>query len=196
MKNKDISYDILIRAINEKYEIIEMMRNTNYFDEIFSVADILISALKEEKKILLAGNGGSAADAQHFAAEIVGRYMLERKAMSAISLCTDPSAVTSIGNDYGFDYIFSRQIEGIGKPGDVFIGISTSGNSINILKGIQTAKMKGIKTIGLLGNDGGRIGKECENAIIVPSSKAARIQELHIFIIHILCELIEKELYN
>ena len=139
-------------------------------------------------KILICGNGGSAADAQHFAAELTGRYLKERRSYPALALTTDTSALTAIGNDYGFDSVFSRQIEGLGKAGDILIAISTSGRSPNILKAVEVAKARGLRTIGLLGRDGGTLKDLVDDAFIVPSEVTARIQEIHEMILHFLCE--------
>lgn len=155
-------------------------------------AKLLQRSLKAKGKILLCGNGGSAADCQHIAAEFVGRFKKERKALPALALTTDTSALTCIANDYGYKDIFSRQIEGLGVKKDVLIAISTSGNSVNVLEAVKKAKRLGIKTIGLTGNRGGKLGKLCAIHINVPSSNTARIQESHICIGHILCELAEK----
>ncbi len=157
---------------------------------------ILMECLKNGKKILLCGNGGSAADAQHFAAEMVGRFKLERKGLPAIALTTDTSILTAIGNDYSFDSIFERQIEALGEKGDVLIGISTSGNSNNVINAILKAKEKNIFTIGLLGNYGGKMKKIVDLSIIVPSNNTPRIQECHVLAYHIICEEIEKKLFN
>ena len=144
-------------------------------------------------KILLAGNGGSAADAQHIAAELTGRYVKERKALPAIALTVDTSALTAISNDYGYESVFSRQIEALARPNDLFIGISTSGNSANILKALESAKSIGCKTIGLSGRDGGQMNELCDMNIIVPDDVTARIQEMHILIGHIFCKSVDEQ---
>ena len=144
---------------------------------------------------MFAGNGGSAADSQHLAAELIGRFMQDRNPMAGIALTTDTSIITAVSNDYSFDDIFSRQIEGFGRSGDIFFGISTSGNSPNILKAIESAKSMGITTVGLTGNGGGKMSQIVDYLIDVPyKGKSARIQEVHILIGHILCELIEDAL--
>jgi D-sedoheptulose 7-phosphate isomerase len=142
------------------------------------------------------GNGGSAADAQHFAAEMVGRFLMERKALPAIALTTDTSILTAVGNDYGFDEIFTRQVEALANPGDILIGISTSGNSLNVKRALEAGKHIGVKTIGLLGRNGGEIGPIVDSNLTVPSFETPRIQEAHLIIIHILCDLIEKGLFG
>ena len=145
---------------------------------------------------MLFGNGGSASDAQHIAAEFVNRYTLDRPAIAAIALNTDSSVITSISNDSSFVHVYSRQIAALGKRGDVAIGISTSGNSPNIVEGIKQAKQLNMTTIGLLGKDGGKLVRMVDNALIVPSTCTPRIQEVHIMIGHILCELVEEELFG
>lgn len=149
-------------------------------------------ALQDNKKILICGNGGSAADSQHFAAELTGRYKRERKGLRAIALSTDTSALTAIGNDYGYNHVFSRQVEALAMQGDVVIGISTSGNSQNIINALEVANKIGCITLSLSGRDGGLIKNLCDYSIVAPSDDTPRIQEIHILCIHILCELIEK----
>ncbi|EHP84188.1 D-sedoheptulose 7-phosphate isomerase [Methanotorris formicicus] len=157
--------------------------------------EIIVEALKNGKKILICGNGGSAADAQHFAAEIVGRFKLERKGFPAIALTTDTSILTAIGNDYGFERIFERQVEALGEYRDILVGISTSGNSENVIRAVNKAKEMGIYTIGLLGKDGGKLKDVVDLALIVPSNDTARIQECHLTIYHVICEEVEKRLF-
>jgi D-sedoheptulose 7-phosphate isomerase len=142
-------------------------------------------------KLLIAGNGGSASDAQHIAAEFTGRFVKERKPLAAIALSTDTSALTAIGNDYGFEYVFSRQLEALAAPDDLFLGISTSGNSSNVTKAFEAARQKGCKTIGLSGRDGGKMNNLCDLNIVVPSGVTARIQEMHILIGHIFCKAVD-----
>lgn len=145
-------------------------------------------------KILLAGNGGSAADAQHIAAEFVGRFVRERMSLPAIALTTDTSALTAIANDYGFEAVFARQIAGLGNENDVFIGISTSGNSPNIVRAVATAREKGLKTLIFSGRDGGILRGSADVEIIVPSDVTARIQEMHILVGHIICEFVDENI--
>jgi D-sedoheptulose 7-phosphate isomerase len=159
--------------------------------QISAVAECLRDCLKRGNKILLMGNGGSAADSQHIAAEIVGRYKRERRGQPAIALTTDTSTLTSIGNDYGFEFIFSRQVEALCNSLDVVIGISTSGNSVNVVRGIETAKQIGAVTVALTGGSGGKLAALCDYSLTMPSSDTPRIQEAHIFIGHSLCGLIE-----
>jgi len=165
-------------------------------DKIIEITNLICSCLKDEGKVILFGNGGSAADSQHIAAELIGRFQKERSALAAISLNTNTSIITAIANDYGYELVFAKQIEGLAKINDIVIGISTSGNAKNVILGIQQAKKKGIKTIAFTGCDGGKLAKEAEISLIVPSDVTARIQEAHITVGHIICELIEVELFK
>jgi D-sedoheptulose 7-phosphate isomerase len=164
--------------------------------QIVQAAQAIINCLQAGGKLLFFGNGGSAADAQHLAAEFVGRFVMERRGLPAIALTTDSSILTSIGNDYGYENVFARQIEALARPGDVAIGISTSGNSPNVLAGLNKAKEFGASTIGLSGRDGGSLANIVDFAIVVRSQQTARVQECHIAIGHILCELVETELFD
>ncbi len=177
--------------IEESVKVKENLLQDKYINQIEKAGKALVAALKNNHKILIAGNGGSAADAQHFAGELVNRFLIDRQALPAIALTTDSSILTSISNDSDFKYIFFRQIEALGEKGDVFIGISTSGNAENIIQAMKSAKKTGLLTIGLLGNSGGKIKKYCDFSIVVPSKSTPRIQEAHILLIHILCELID-----
>lgn len=168
----------------------------NLVPQIEKAAHWMIETLKAGNKILFFGNGGSAADAQHLAAELIGRYRKDRRSLPAVALSTDTSILTAVANDYGFETVFAKQIEGLAKQGDLAFGISTSGNSRNVIEGIEKAKEIGCKTIGLLGCDGGRIAEVADLSIIVPSRATPRIQEAHITIGHILCQLIEQELFG
>ena len=161
---------------------------------IISAAELIISALKSGHKLFFCGNGGSAADSQHIAAEFVGRFQKERKAWPAIALTTDSSALTALGNDYTFDIVFSRPLQALGQKGDVLIAISTSGNSKNVLEAVRQAKLMGISTIAVTGAKGGQLAGLCDIAIIAASSKTARIQESHLVIFHSICELVENTL--
>lgn len=163
--------------------------------QIARCAQLLAAALAAGKKILIAGNGGSAADAQHFAAELVGRFLLERRGLPAIALSTDSSILTAVANDYGFERIFSRQVEALASPGDVVIGISTSGNSANIIAALAAARQCGCTSIGLLGRDGGAMAARVDLALIVGCAETPHIQEMHGTIIHLLCKLIEAQLF-
>ena len=158
---------------------------------IFEAADLITMCLQGDGKLLFFGNGGSAADAQHLAAEFVGRFVRERAGLPAIALTTDSSILTAVGNDYGFDQIFARQIQALGRPGDVAIAISTSGNSLNVLEGVKEARKRKLKTIGLTGKDGGLLAQQTDVAIMVPSTSTAKIQECHIAIGHLFCELVD-----
>ena len=162
--------------------------------EILDAAQKIQDRLESGGKLMLMGNGGSAADAQHIAAELVGRFKKERKAMPALALTVDTSSLTAIGNDYGFDTIFERQVEALANKNDAVIGISTSGNSENIIRAVNKANSIGAFTIGLLGNDGGKLKDAVNLPIIIPSNDTARIQEVHITIGHIICEIIEEDL--
>ncbi len=173
-----------------------ILENETLLDLLVEVAQKCVEVYKNGKKILIAGNGGSAADAQHFAAELVGRYGFDRPSLPSLALTTDTSALTAIGNDYGYDYVFSRQLEGLGVQGDLFIGISTSGNSQNVLNAFESAKSRGITTVALVGRDGGRMGQMADYAIIIPSEKTPRIQESHLLVEHIICDIIEKEIFG
>lgn len=163
--------------------------------QIAEMVTHMVETFTHGGKLLVMGNGGSAADAQHFVAEIVGRFKLERRGLPAVALSTDTSILTAIGNDYGFDKIFKRQIEALAAPGDLIVGISTSGNSPNILQALELGRVMGCRTVGLLGKDGGTIKDVCHLALIVPSNDTPRIQEGHITIIHIVCDLLEKALF-
>ncbi|AJC85993.1 D-sedoheptulose 7-phosphate isomerase [Campylobacter sp. RM16704] len=162
-------------------------------DDIVKVVKILLHCLNNNGKILICGNGGSAADAQHFAAELSGRYKKERKALAAIALTTDTSALSAIGNDYGFEFVFSRQVEALMNKNDVLIGISTSGKSKNVLNAFEKAKELGGFCVGLSGKNGGDMNKICDVNLVVSSNDTARIQEMHILIIHCLCDLIDQK---
>ena len=165
-------------------------------DNIEKAAALIIDSLKNGGKLLVFGNGGSAADSQHIVAELVGRFKLERKALNAIALTANTSSLTAIANDYGYDVVFSRQIEALGAKGDVALGISTSGNSKNVIEAFKKAKSIGIKTIALSGGDGGKIRTEADISIIVETKDSPRAQESHIMIGHIICSLIEEELFK
>ena len=164
--------------------------------ELERIGNRMITVLKLNGKILIAGNGGSAADAQHFAAELAGKFIHERKGLPAIALTTNSSIITAIGNDFGYEYVFSRQVEGLGQQGDVFVGISTSGNSQNLIQAMQSAQNIGITTVGLLGKDGGLMKELCDLKLIVPSQSTQHIQEAHIMMIHELCTIIDNAFKN
>jgi D-sedoheptulose 7-phosphate isomerase len=157
-------------------------------------ADAMLAAFAAGAKVLIFGNGGSAADAQHFACELVGRFLRERRALPAIALTADTTAVTAIANDYGFDRVFVRQIEAHGRPGDVAVGISTSGTSANVLAGLQYAKSRGLKTVAFTGGSGGPIGAAADVHLNVPHDLTPRVQEVHRTLIHAVCDLIEQQM--
>ncbi|MDE2433995.1 MAG: D-sedoheptulose 7-phosphate isomerase [Burkholderiales bacterium] len=155
---------------------------------------LAVEALQSGGKLMFCGNGGSAADSQHLAAELTGRFIKDRRPLAAVALSTDTSALTCIGNDYSFDEIFARQVKGLARAGDLLIGISTSGNSRNVIRAVEEARAAGVKVVGFLGRDGGKLREMCDVAIVVPSDVTARIQESHILIGHTLCGLIEQQM--
>lgn len=187
------SAEIIRRTIRESIQVKEAIVR-NMIPEIAQAAAWIVSSYGNGGKLVLFGNGGSAGDAQHIAAELVGRFERERRALPAIALTTNTSTLTAIGNDYGYNKIFSRQVEAWVQPADVVIGISTSGNSPNVLEGIAAAKLKGAKTIGLTGEKGGKLASQTDLCLKVPSSNTARIQESHIMIGHLLCLLLEQQI--
>lgn len=157
-------------------------------------SDLLISTMRSGNNLFTCGNGGSHCDAMHFAEELTGRYRKDRRALGALAL-GDASHVTCVSNDYGFEHIFSRQLEGLSRAGDMLVGLSTSGNSLNVIRAFETAKKKGVKTVALLGRDGGKLKGLADLAIVVPGSSSDRIQELHIKLIHIVIEVLERDLF-
>ncbi len=163
-------------------------------EHVLAAGKALAEALGNDGKIMFCGNGGSAADSQHLASELTGRFIKDRRPLAAISLCTDSSALTCISNDYSYDDVFLRQVQGLGRRGDCLVGISTSGNSQNVIRAMEWARSEGIVTVGLLGRNGGQLRSHCDVAITVPSSITARIQEAHLLIGHTLCGLIEAHL--
>jgi D-sedoheptulose 7-phosphate isomerase len=163
---------------------------------IKDAAGTIVDAIKKHAKVMIAGNGGSAADSQHIAAEFVGRFSFDRKGLPAIALTTDTSVLTAIGNDYGFDRVFARQINALGNRGDVFLALSTSGNSGSILEALKECRLKGVISIGLTGSSGGKMNDLCDLLIKVPSGETPRIQEMHILIAHIICELVEESIFH
>ena len=173
-----------------------MLTNKELISTAAKVSEILVRSLKQGNKALIFGNGGSAADAQHIAAEFVGRFAFDRPALPALALSVNGSCVTAIGNDYGFDLVFSRQLEALGRPGDVAIGISTSGNSPNVVKGMVTARKMELHTVALTGAAGGDLKGRVDHCICVPSNETPRIQEGHILIGHIISELVESEMFQ
>ena len=174
----------------------KILENDSLIDTIYQITKICIQAYQKDKKLLFCGNGGSAADAQHIAAELSGKFYIDRRPLNAEALHVNSSFITAVANDYGFDKTYSRMIEAIGEKDDVLFGISTSGNSPNVLNALEKAKSLGITTIGLTGQDGGKMNNFCDFIIQIPSIDTPRIQESHILIGHILCQLIEQELFS
>ncbi len=186
-------------VIQKRFEETDKIKK-RFLDENFSrliaIIKLIADSLENGNKVLLFGNGGSAAEAQHLAAEFVNRFLMERPPLPAIALSTDSSILTSIGNDYSFSEIFSKQIVALGKEGDIAIGISTSGNSANVIKAIEVAKEMGIETVALTGNDGGDLAKVANYSLIVPSNSTPCIQEVHMAVGHILCEMVEAQIFK
>src|SRR5574344_88151 len=172
-------------------KVIETMQ-----EPLLEASKLAVETLRNGNKILLCGNGGSAADAQHIAAELTGRYKTERRGLPGIALTTDTSALTAIGNDYGYDRVFDRQVEALANKGDLLIGISTSGNSTNVINALKVAREMGCKTLGLTGRDGGSMNELCDINLVVPSNDTPRIQEMHILFAHTICQIIDNELSN
>lgn len=191
MSEQDIIRNSILASIETKQNLL----NSQVPTVIEKVANCIERSIRSGGKVLLCGNGGSAADSQHIAAEFVSRFMFDRPAMAAIALTTDTSALTAIGNDYGFEKLFERQVEALGSNCDVFIGISTSGNSANVLRAAVAAKAKGMKTVGFAGQ-GGKIWNEFDYVLRSPSEVTARIQECHILFGHVLCELVERKIWT
>ncbi len=183
---------IIEEAFADALRLHQALMDEGFISAVSSAADAVVSALRNGGKVLVAGNGGSAADAQHFVAEIVGRFQKERRGLPAIALSTNTSSLTAIANDYAYDDVFARQVEALGRKGDIFFGISTSGNSPNIVKALEAAKGLGIFTVGLLGKGGGKCKDLCDIAIVVPHNTTARIQEVHILVIHAICAVVDE----
>ena len=184
--------DQIKKFLYESAEVKKAVADT-LADKILEAIKLARTSLQKGGKLLLMGNGGSAGDAQHIAAEFIGRYKKERRPVAAIALTVDSSILTCVGNDYGYDAVFSRQVEGLAKKEDVVFAISTSGNSENVIRGVDKAREIGAQTIGLLGNEGGKLKDKVDLAIVVPSKDTARIQEAHITIGHIICEILDEE---
>jgi len=185
--------DILNESIRVKKKIVD---DPSLLSQIKEISSLIVEAYRRKKKVILFGNGGSAADAQHIAGELVNRLYLEREALPAIALTTDSSVLTSIANDYDYSRIFARQVEALANKGDVVIGISTSGSSSNVIEAVKTAKEKGAKTVGFTGNKGGKLAELVDFVVSVPSDVTPRVQESHITILHIICCLVERELFG
>ena len=173
-----------------------ILNNPILINKIEKICDEIIKTYKRKNKVLIAGNGGSAADSQHIAGEFVSKFYFDRPGLSAVALTTDTSILTAIGNDYGYKKIFARQINAIGNSGDIFIGISTSGNSQNIIEALKMCQKQNIKTIGFLGANEGKMGNLCDFCVKVPSTETPRIQESHILIGHIICGIVEQSLFQ
>jgi D-sedoheptulose 7-phosphate isomerase len=188
--------DKITQQISSSIAAKQALLNDELIEIIEQAAQMVVAAYQTGNKTLLAGNGGSAADAQHIAGEFVSRFYFDRPGLASIALTTDTSVITAIGNDYGYERLFSRQVQALGSLGDVFIGISTSGNSPNILAALTECQSKGIKTIGLTGSSGGRMAELCDICIKIPSSETPRIQEAHILIGHIICYIVEEAIFG
>lgn len=188
--------EALLGQIDESLRVKQLLRDDpKLIEALFDACALAVETYRRGGKVLSAGNGGSAGDAQHIAGELVSRFYYDRPALSAIALTTDTSILTAIGNDYGYEQLFARQIEGLGVAGDLFIAISTSGNSPNILAGIAAAKKRGLKVVGLTGQNGGKMKALCDVCLCVPSSETPRIQESHILLGHLLCAHVEREIF-
>lgn len=188
--------EFIDRELNKAADLIAAIREDRALvSQVVECAELIVSTLRAGGKVLLAGNGGSAADAQHIAGEFVSRFHYDRPGLPAIAITTDTSILTAIGNDYGYDRLFSRQVQALGNKGDIFIGISTSGNSANIVEALKAAKEQGLKTIGFTGNKGGKMLEMCDIALRMPSPETPKIQEGHIVIGHIICGLVEATIF-
>ena len=183
---------LFLQNLEQQQALLASLHSLN--DDVLRAGQIAAQTLRQGGKVLFCGNGGSAADSQHLAAELTGRFIKDRRPLAAVALSTDTSALTCIANDYSFDEVFARQVAGLGRAGDLLIGISTSGNSRNVIRAVEEAQKLGMQSVGLLGRDGGQLRALCNHAIVVPHNVTARIQECHILIGHTLCGLIEQEL--
>jgi len=193
----DDSRSLAVARIRDGAAVMQqLLESEEYLSAVVAAADAMTKGLRSGNKILFFGNGGSAADAQHLAAELSGRFMRERPSLSGWALTTNSSALTAIGNDYSFEDIFARQLEGIGSPGDIAFAISTSGNSLNVIKAVEVARRRNLISIALAGKSGGRLRDLVDHCICIPSDHTPRIQEAHILTGHILCELIEEEMFG
>ena len=197
MKNISDFEQKVSRSIRASIAVKELLLgNQEIVSLLARISELLVDAVAEGNKLILFGNGGSAADAQHIAAEFVGRFAFDRPALPALALSVNTSCVTAIGNDYGFDLVFSRQLEALAHRGDVAIGISTSGNSPNVLRAMATAKRMGLRTVGLTGTNGTKLAAAVDYCICVPSNETPRIQECHILIGHVISELVEQAIFH
>lgn len=180
------------QSVSELVQLEDNLLQRKYLQIIQKMGDKIISTIKAGNKLLIAGNGGSASQAEHFTSELVNKYVLTRKGLPAVALTTDSSIITSVSNDYGYEEVFSRQIQSLGKKDDLFLAISTSGNSANIIQGLKSARAKGLVTLALLGRNGGKAKKLCDLSLIVPAYNTPRIQECHLLVIHIFCGMIDR----
>jgi D-sedoheptulose 7-phosphate isomerase len=185
-----------VRAVFEESARIHEMAAESLSDVIAAAAAALTESLRAGNKVLLCGNGGSAADAQHIAAELAGRLRLERGGLPAIALTVNPSVMTALANDYGYDMVFARQVEALGRKGDVLVGISTSGSSTNVVRALETARTAGLVTVGMAGQDTGPMGGLCDHLVAAPTKDTQRIQEIHIAAGHAMCEIVEVALFG
>lgn len=184
--------DLFQKNVSDQIAVLQKLQALT--EVVNQAGQLAVEALQSGGKLMFCGNGGSAADSQHLAAELTGRFIKDRRPLAAVALSTDTSALTCIGNDYSFDEIFARQVKGLARAGDLLIGISTSGNSRNVIRAVEEARAAGVKVVGFLGRDGGKLREMCDVAIVVPSDVTARIQESHILIGHTLCGLIEQQM--
>jgi len=195
--NADTAQSLAVARIRDCASVMQsLLESAAYLSAVVKVADAMTKSLRSGNKILFFGNGGSAADAQHLAAELSGRFLKERKSLSGWALTTNTSVLTAIGNDYSFDEVFARQVQGIGSPGDVAFALTTSGNSSNVLRAVATARERKLVTVGLTGKTGGKLRSAVDLCICIPTDHTPRIQEAHILTGHILCELIEETLFE
>jgi D-sedoheptulose 7-phosphate isomerase len=194
MEGRMTDHELVAGHIAASVAVLERLRDREHVEAIVAAAELITASMRAGGKLLLFGNGGSAADAQHIAAEFLGRYLLERRALPAVSLSDNASTLTAIGNDYAFDEVFARQVAGLGAPGDVALAISTSGNSGNVLAGVAAARERDMRTIGLTGAAGGALAAAVDLCIAVPADETPRIQEAHTVVAHLVCELVERDL--
>ena len=188
--------DFVRQRLAESVSLKQRLLAPDVVDAVARVAALIVDAYRNGSKVIVFGNGGSAADAQHVAAELLGRFRLERRALPALALAENAPSVTALANDYGFEQVFARQIEGLGQGGDVAIGISTSGASANVVAGLEAAKTRGLTTVALTGASGGRRKQVADHCICTPASETARVQEEQIMLCHVICELVERELFD
>ncbi len=185
--------EIIKQRFLDHLEVANAVMNSGILQQIEHVAAEIKNSLANGNKVMFCGNGGSAADSQHLAAEFVGRFQKERAGLPAIALTVDTSILTAVGNDYGYDKVFVRQVEALARPGDMLVGISTSGNSGNVVQAVELAKAKGVFCVGMTAAGGGKLAELCDECLVVPAKVTARAQEMHILIGHILCELVDGE---